>query len=182
MRQLALITVFTNSSSLVLSCSQASRGTSAQDFYRGKTINWVVSSDAGSGSNTITRALAPFLAKETGAGVKVEAQGNEVGINFVYNEAKRDGLTLVTNSGGAAISNDILKAPGVQYEVDKFNFLGDVNPSRRVMEISPKLPQRTIEALLIPGKQVQEQVAGIKADKQLAAQLQAIFDKHKAVR
>lgn len=128
----------------------------AQDFYRGKTITWIVSSEPGGGTDINTRIVAPYLAKETGAAVKVEDMGSDEGVNYVYNQAKRDGLTLVINSLGAIIGNDILKAPGAIYETDKLSFLGDIYPSgNKVLQTSPKASYKTLEAL--------RQAKGLKA-------------------
>jgi tripartite-type tricarboxylate transporter receptor subunit TctC len=117
------------------------------DFFRGKTIVWIFSGDAGSPGDLITRIIAPFLGKDIGAKVKVENKKTDEGVNYLYNQASRDGLTLCTKTSDAIIGNEILKAPGVQYETDKFNFVSDVYPAIKMFQISPKLPIKTLDAL-----------------------------------
>lgn len=140
---------------VALACTQAPTASTPQDFYKGKTIIWGTASEAGGGADTMARSVAPYLEKELGITVKVENMGSEEGLNIVYNESKRDGLTLITKSTSAVLSNDILKAPGTQYEADKFNYLADLHPTAKVLELSPKLPHKTIEAL--------RQAKGLKA-------------------
>ena len=119
------------------------------DFFRGKTIHWIVADGAsgGSGLDLNARTIAPFLEKETGARVRIENRKTDEGVNYIYNQGTRDGLTMGTKSSDSLIGNDILKAPGLQYEADKFNFIADVYPSVKVFQISPKLPYKTLEAL-----------------------------------
>ncbi|MBI2953729.1 MAG: hypothetical protein HYY30_05405 [Chloroflexi bacterium] len=131
----------------IVGCTQAVKVGGPEEFYRGKTIHWVVSSTAGSGNDLVTRVVAPYLAKATGATVKVENMGNEEGVNFTYTEGSKEGFTIVSNASGAMVSNDVLKAPGVLYETEKFIFLADLKPSGRVLQVSPKVPYRTLEAL-----------------------------------
>ena len=120
---------------------------SPEEYYRGKTIVWIFSGDAGSGGELITRTIAPFLEKETGAKVRIENKQTDEGVNFIYNRGSRDGLNLCTKSVDAIIGNEILKAPGVHYESEKFNYISDVYPSIKIFQASPKLPYKTLDAL-----------------------------------
>lgn len=131
---------------LVMACSQAPKAQTPEEFYRGKTFIWV-SSEPGSGGDLLARAIAPYLGKEIGATVKMETMGTDEGVNYVFNDAPRDGLTLVAKSTGAVISNDILKAPGTLYQSDRFNYVADINPSRRVLSVSVKFPNRSLDGL-----------------------------------
>ncbi|MBI2954893.1 MAG: hypothetical protein HYY30_11305 [Chloroflexi bacterium] len=133
---------------LAIGCAQGPKAESPEEFYRGKTINWVVSSgQPGVIDDLLARAVAPYLAKEIGATVRIENMGTDEGLNYVFTEAKRDGLTMVIKSSNAVISNDILKAPGVLYEIDKFIYLADLYPGGTVFQASTKLRGRTLEAL-----------------------------------
>ena len=125
----------------------ASAAGTPAEFYRGKTLNWIVASSSGSPTDLITRTIAPFLAKEIGAKVKVEDRKTDEGINYLYNQATRDGLTLGSKVTGAIIGNEITKAPGALYQTDKFHFVADVYPSVKLFVISTKLPYKTLEAL-----------------------------------
>jgi len=123
--------------------------TKAEQFYRGKTITWVVSAEPGGSTDVMTRILVPHFARETGVRLVVKNMtgGSMEGDNWVYREAKRDGLTMLTEGTMPMLLNDLLKSPGVQYETDKFIFLAGVDDELSVFAISPKTPHRTLDAL-----------------------------------
>ena len=126
---------------------QALAESSPEAFYRGKTISWVVASEPGSGTDLVVRTITPFLAKELGVRVKIENMKTDEGINYVYRQGSKDGLTWGVKSSDAIVGNDILKSPGVLYETEKFNYVADVYPCKKIFEVSPKLPYRSLEAL-----------------------------------
>ncbi|MBI2955027.1 MAG: hypothetical protein HYY30_11980 [Chloroflexi bacterium] len=132
---------------LIAGCVQGAKTESPEEFYKGKTVTVIISSDAGSGPDTLVRAMSPYLTKVLGATVKVENMGSEEGLNWVYDQAKRDGLTMVVKQGDAIVSNDILKAPGVLYEAEKFNYLTDIRPGGVVFEVSSKVAYKTPDDL-----------------------------------
>lgn len=146
-RLIVLSLIVISGTSLLAGCLQGPKAASPAEFYAGKTITWVVSSVPGGSSDLTTRAVVPYLSKETGATVRVENLGTDEGVNNVYNESKPEGLTMVTNNSNAIISNDILKAPGVRYESEKFHYLADITPARKIFQISPKTPYRTLDAV-----------------------------------
>ncbi|MCL5960765.1 MAG: tripartite tricarboxylate transporter substrate-binding protein [Chloroflexi bacterium] len=148
-RWLAGVAVVALGLGLVVGCAKQTSSASPEEFYRGKTFNWVVSSGAQGGDETdlLARVIAPYLAKELGGSVKVSNAASEDGLNQVYNEEKKDGLTMVHKSTAAVISNDILKAPGVQYATEKFNWIADVFPAGKVMQVSPKMTYKTLDEL-----------------------------------
>ncbi|MDP2645405.1 MAG: tripartite tricarboxylate transporter substrate-binding protein [Desulfobacterales bacterium] len=124
------------------------RAENPEQFYKGKTIDWVVSSGrAGDTTDFITRIISPYLAEFTGANVKVENMGSSKGINHVYTKTKPDGLTLVTKATTAAMANYVLKAPGVRYDIEKYSYIADVLPDFGAFVLSPKSKYKNIEEL-----------------------------------
>ncbi len=123
-----------------------SRAETPEEFYRGKTIAWVVSIEAGSPGDLMARTIATFLGKEIGAKVRVENRKTDEGINYLYKQ-KGESLIMGLESADSIIYNEILKAPGVRYETDKLNFLADVYPTVKILMISPKLPYKTLDDL-----------------------------------
>ncbi|MBI2953247.1 MAG: hypothetical protein HYY30_02960 [Chloroflexi bacterium] len=154
-RIMVIIAVLALTLGLALGCATAPKATTPEEFYKGKTITWVAPGSAGSGSDLRARALAPFVAKEIGATIKVENLSADEGLNWVYNEGQKDGLTFANNSINAIVTNDILKAPGTQWEAEKFRYLADISPSTYVMQTTPKRALKTLEAL--------RQTKGLKA-------------------
>jgi tripartite-type tricarboxylate transporter receptor subunit TctC len=72
---------------------------SAADFYRGQTISMVVSSSAGGGYDTLSRAVAKFLGRHIPGNPSVIVRnmpgaGGILAMNYLANVAPRDGLTV----------------------------------------------------------------------------------------
>lgn len=147
MKRVSIIGFLIISMGIVAGSKDVSGADTPEEFYRGKTLSWVVASEPGSPTDLIARTVAPFLAKELGARIKVEDMKTDEGINYVYKQGTRDGLTLGSKTTDAIIGNEILKAPGVQYETDKFYFVADLYQSVKVFQLSPKLTHKTLDAL-----------------------------------
>jgi len=67
--------------------------------------------------------IAPFLEKEIGVKVRIENRDTDEGINYVYNQGTRDGLTLGIKTSDSILGNELIKAPGVRYETKKLKTL-----------------------------------------------------------
>lgn len=101
---------------------------SEEGFYKGKTVRLVVAFSPGGGFDTYSRAIARHLGKHipgrpnvivenmTGAGGIVQA-------NFMYQNAKPDGLTIGNNIGGLVLQQ-IMGARGIEFDGRKFEYLG----------------------------------------------------------
>ena len=78
---------------------QTAKADSVEDFYRGKTISMVVSSSAGGGYDTLSRAVARYLGKHIPGNPSVVVRnmpgaGGILATNFIANVAPHDGLTI----------------------------------------------------------------------------------------
>jgi tripartite-type tricarboxylate transporter receptor subunit TctC len=98
------------------------------DFYRGKTIRIVHGRDAGGSGDLRVKALIPFLQKHIPGNPTIVHEfmpgggGRKAG-NYIYGSAAPDGLTI-GNAGAGMVSSAVLGETGVQYDIDKFIFLG----------------------------------------------------------
>jgi tripartite-type tricarboxylate transporter receptor subunit TctC len=101
---------------------------SQSDFYRGKTIRMVHGRDAGGSGDLRVKALVPFLQKYIPGNPTVVHEfmpgggGRKAG-NYIFGSAAPDGLTI-GNAGSGMVSSAVLGETGVQYDIDKFIFLG----------------------------------------------------------
>jgi tripartite-type tricarboxylate transporter receptor subunit TctC len=98
------------------------------DFYRGKFITLIQDSTPGGVGQLRTQALIPVLEKHIPGNPKIVLQfmpggGGRTAANHLYFNAPRDGLTIGRVSSGL-ITSAILGLPGVQYDIDKFVYLG----------------------------------------------------------
>jgi tripartite-type tricarboxylate transporter receptor subunit TctC len=98
------------------------------DFYRGKTIRIVHGRDAGGSGDLRVKALLPFLQKYIPGNPTIVNEfmpgggGRKAG-NYIYGSAAPDGLTI-GNAGSGMVSSAVLGETGVQYDIDKFIYLG----------------------------------------------------------
>jgi tripartite-type tricarboxylate transporter receptor subunit TctC len=74
------------------------------------------------------RAIIPYLQKYVPGNPSVVSEfmpggGGRKAANYIYRSARPDGLTM-GNIGGDMVLNAVLGEPGVQYDLDKLNYLG----------------------------------------------------------
>jgi tripartite-type tricarboxylate transporter receptor subunit TctC len=98
------------------------------DFYKDKLITLVQDSTPGGVGQLRTQALIPVLQKHIPGEPKIVVQfmpggGGRTAANHLYNNAPRDGLTIGRVSSGL-VTSAILALPGVQYDINKFIYLG----------------------------------------------------------
>lgn len=97
-------------------------------FYEGKTITIIQGRDPGGTGDLRVRALVPFLQKYIPGNPTIVMEymaggGGRRAANHLYRVAKPDGLTIGNPSIGM-LSNAVLGESGVQYDIDKFFYLG----------------------------------------------------------
>ncbi len=100
----------------------------ADDFFKGKTIRFVVGFSPGGGFDTYTRLIARHFGKHVPGNPRTVVQnrtgaGSLIAANYLYNKAKPDGLT-VGNWIGPLVLQHVLGKRGVQFDGRKFNWLG----------------------------------------------------------
>jgi tripartite-type tricarboxylate transporter receptor subunit TctC len=98
------------------------------DFYRGKLMTLIQDSTPGGVGQLRTQALIPVLQKHIPGEPKIVIQfmpggGGRTAANHLYNNVPRDGLTIGRVSSGL-VTSAILGLPGVQYDLNKFIYLG----------------------------------------------------------
>jgi tripartite-type tricarboxylate transporter receptor subunit TctC len=99
-----------------------------RDFYRGKLIRLIQDSSPGGVGQLRTQALIPVLEKHIPGNPKIVVQfmpggGGRTAANHLYNNAANDGLTIGRVSSGL-LTAALLGLPGVQYDIDRFTYLG----------------------------------------------------------
>lgn len=101
---------------------------SDEGFYKGKTLRLVVAFAAGGGFDTYSRAIGRHLAKHIPGNPSVIVEnmtgaGGFIHANYMYQQAKPDGLTLGNNIGGL-ILQQIMGAKGANFDGKRFQFVG----------------------------------------------------------
>jgi tripartite-type tricarboxylate transporter receptor subunit TctC len=114
---------------LISLCSPA--GSAETPFYEGKTITMIRGGAPGGVGEMRTRAVANFLRKHVPGkpAVLIEFMaggGGSKAANHIYRGARADGL-IVGSMPGGMVSSAILGEAGIQYDLDKFIYLGSPN-------------------------------------------------------
>ncbi|MPZ78143.1 MAG: hypothetical protein GEU77_16655 [Deltaproteobacteria bacterium] len=130
----------------------AESGFSQGHFYQGKTITMIRGGSPGGIGEMRTRAVATFLKKHIPGNPNILLEfmpgaGGRKAANHLYRGARADGLTIGSAPGGM-VSSAILGEPGVQYDLDKFIYLGSPNSqSHYVFFTNAKLGLDSLEKL-----------------------------------
>jgi tripartite-type tricarboxylate transporter receptor subunit TctC len=108
--------------------SIAIRQVAADEFYKGKTIRFIVGAPAGGGYDTYSRAIARHLGKHIPGNPamlieNMDGAGSLIAANYTYNKAKPDGLSI-----GVWISGQIIRQAlgdkSAKFDGRKFGWLG----------------------------------------------------------
>ncbi len=99
-------------------------------FYQGKTITLIQSGEAGGTGDLRVKAVLPFLRKYIPGNPHILPEympggGGRKAANYVFSSARPDGLTV--GHVGGVVANAIQGQAGVQYDIDKFIYLGAPN-------------------------------------------------------
>lgn len=115
--------------------------TLAQDgaeFYKGKTVNYIVATAPGGGYDTNGRLVAQFMQKHLPGSTFVvqnmPGAGHLIGTNFIY-ASKPDGLTFGTFNTGL-IYSELSGNPGIKFDLAKMSWIGKVSSDPRVIVVS----------------------------------------------
>ena len=111
-----------------LSLVTAALAGSVEEFYKGKTIQFVVGGSAGGGYDTYTRLIARHFAQYVPGNPSMVVQNMPgaamlIAANYIYNSAPRDG-TVIGHWSGPLILQHMMGNPAVQFEGRKFGWLG----------------------------------------------------------
>jgi tripartite-type tricarboxylate transporter receptor subunit TctC len=114
----------------------------AQDaaaFYKGKTIIVFVPSAPGGTFDLLSRVIAPYLEKYTGARALLQNSVNIQAQNSLV-RAKPDGLAVVLSGHGPKeITAQLFKQEGVNFDWTKFVFLGRIPSSSTAFVVDKRL-------------------------------------------
>lgn len=97
-------------------------------YYQGKTIKLIQGREAGGSGDIRSKAVIPFLTKYIPGNPTIINEfmpggGGRKAANFLFGNARPDGLTIGHVSSGI-VTSAVLGEVGVQYDIDKFHYLG----------------------------------------------------------
>jgi tripartite-type tricarboxylate transporter receptor subunit TctC len=121
----------------------------AQEFYKGRTIVFIVGTAPGGGFDTYSRIAARHIGKHIPGNPNTMVQnmpgaGNLIAANYVYNKAEPDGLTI-GHFSGSMIFKHVLGDQGVMFDGKKFGWLGTPAPERHACVVTEKSGIKSME-------------------------------------
>jgi tripartite-type tricarboxylate transporter receptor subunit TctC len=127
---------------LLVSPVQAQTGA---DFFKGKTITYIVATAAGGGYDLYGRLIAEYMQRHLPGSTiivrNVPGAGNIVGTNLLY-ASKPDGLTIGTFNTGL-IYAQMIGREGMRFDLTKMSWIGKASSDPRVITINAKSPIMT---------------------------------------
>jgi len=111
-------------------------------FYQGKTVTIIQGRGPGGTGDLRVKALFPFLQKYIPGNPTIVSQyvagaGGRIAANQMYNRVKSDGLTI-GNPGAGLLTQAVLDATGVEYDFNKFIYLGSLDSTVHWLFITRK--------------------------------------------
>jgi tripartite-type tricarboxylate transporter receptor subunit TctC len=99
-----------------------------EGFYKGKALRLIVAFAPGGGFDTYSRAIGRHLSKHIPGSPSIIVEnmtgaGGFIHANYMYRQAKPDGLTLGNNIGGLVLQQ-IMGAKGANFDGKEFEFIG----------------------------------------------------------
>jgi tripartite-type tricarboxylate transporter receptor subunit TctC len=112
----------------------------AVDFFRGKTVTYIVSAEPGGGYDTYGRLIARYMQKYLpGSRIivrNVTGAGNIIGANTIY-VARPDGLTIGTFNSGL-IYGQLLELPGIRFRLTEMSWVGKAAEEGRTLVLATR--------------------------------------------
>jgi tripartite-type tricarboxylate transporter receptor subunit TctC len=134
-----------------MSSTAFAQAPAAQDFYRGKTINFIIGYGPGGGvdsaSRVIIRHLSRFIpGKPEIIPQNMEGAGGVVAGNFLGRRAPSDGLTIGL-PGRSWFVEGMVKSPGVSFDPTKFGYIGSTGTNNTALYVRGDLKINNVEDL-----------------------------------
>lgn len=129
--------------------AQPAHGQSVEEFYRGKNIEFIVSTGAGAPYDVWARAIGRHMGKHIPGNpnfiVKnMPGGGHTIAANHLYNQAPRDG-TAVAMVARNMPTQELLGNAALKFKTANINWIGASESSNRVCVIDARSKVRKVE-------------------------------------
>lgn len=113
---------------LGLLCAEGAKLSAQQPFYGGKSIRIIVGFSPGGGFDAYSRAIARHMGKYIPGNPTIVVEnmtgaGSLIAANYMFNQAKPDGLTMGHFIGGL-VMGQLFGNPGIQFDARRFEWIG----------------------------------------------------------
>jgi tripartite-type tricarboxylate transporter receptor subunit TctC len=119
------------------------------DYFKGKTVSYIVATAAGGGYDLYGRLVAEYMQRNLPGSTFVvrnlPGAGHLVGANTIY-ASRPDGLTIGTFNTGL-IYNQLVGLPGMKFDLTKMSWVGKATTEPRTITIAQQSPVKTFADL-----------------------------------
>ena len=119
------------------------------DYFKGKTVSYIVATSAGGGYDLYGRLVAEYMQRylpgSTFVVRNLPGAGHLVGANTIY-ASRGDGLTIGTFNTGL-IYNQLVGLPGMKFDLTKMSWIGKATTEPRTITIAQQSPITTFADL-----------------------------------
>jgi tripartite-type tricarboxylate transporter receptor subunit TctC len=143
--------VFLASFVIVAFCQGTSPANSAEEFFAGKQVKVIVSTQAGGDYDTWMRLISPYMARyipgsPTFVVQNMPGAGSIIATNYLYNVAPRDG-TVFGMIGRTLPFQAVVGEKGIRFDPTRLNWLGSPELTNRVCAARPTAEVASIHDL-----------------------------------
>lgn len=129
----------------------AATGAQAQNFWAGKQVSYIVGSSSGGGYDSLARLTARHLGRHLPGNPAFVVQnmpaGNSIAAaNHIYNVAAKDGTAIALLQRGMLLAH-LINTGGIQFDVQKFNWLANLNSETGLVLVMANHPHQTAKDL-----------------------------------
>jgi tripartite-type tricarboxylate transporter receptor subunit TctC len=132
-------------------------------YYKGKTVEWIVSTAPGGGHDFWARLLSNTMEKKLpGSSFVVKNRpgaGHIIGVNLIYTSPP-NGLTVGNFTTGLVYSQ-VLKQKGIRFDLAKMSWLGKLASEPRTMSVAANSRFKTFEDVLNSKEVVKFSASGV---------------------
>ena len=131
--------------------SGAAMADPVEDFYRGKTLQFVIRSAAGGGGyDSYARLLGRHIGKHIPGNprvipVNMPGGGGIVAANYVAKVAPKDGTILTIVSQGIATDQALGLNKSLTVDLREFNWIGNMSDSNQILAVWHTSPTKTLD-------------------------------------
>lgn len=149
--------------SVAAALSYGAQAQSAADFYKGKTVTYIVATGPGGGADFFgrlaTRHMQRFMPETQFIVKNVPGAGHIVGANVIY-ASHPDGLTIGSFTTGLTYAQ-ILGQKGVKFDLARMSWIGKSDTDIRVLYMSAKSNYRTFKDVLAAKEPIKLGTSGV---------------------
>jgi tripartite-type tricarboxylate transporter receptor subunit TctC len=136
---------------------------SGADFFKDKTVTYIVATSPGGGYDTYGRLIAEYMQRHLPGSTfvvkNIPGAGHIIGANTLY-ASKPDGLTIGTFNTGL-IYNQLIRNEAVKFDLEQMSWIGKAANEPRIIAIAQQSPITTYKHLAEQKEGVTFAAAGI---------------------